>query len=410
VDAILITIGDEVLRGYTLDTNAHWLTGALTRAGHRVIRRVTVPDQAPAIGAALDGARADAALVILTGGLGGTPDDLTLDVVSAHLGRGVADDPELLEALETTVRLRGGRRSHAVQRIARRIDGAERLDNPVGQAPGVWIEDGDTTFVLLPGVPGEVRGITEASLLPRLGPGDVQVITRRTVGIGESVLAERLRARGLLVPVAYLPWAGGVDLHLSAPAGPSWPDDVRKTVDVIEEVSGDALLGTATVKLEVHVGELLRSRDETVAVGESLTGGGVGVLLTSVPGASDYFLASTVAYANSVKVAALKVRPETIETRGAVSAEVAQEMAIGARDRAGADWGVATTGVAGPDGRSEEKPVGLVYLGLALPDGETVTWRRRYPGDRAHITRLAAAGALDLLRRGLEGRSLEAPS
>jgi nicotinamide-nucleotide amidase len=409
VDVILITVGDEVLRGYTLDLNAHWLTRVLTDAGHRVLRRTTVPDAADAIGAALDDARRAAGLVILTGGLGGTPDDRTLDVVSGHLGLAVEDDLELRDALEAEVRLRGGQRTQAVRRIARRIQGADRLTNPVGQAPGVWIADGETIVVLLPGVPSEVRGIAESSLLPRLGQGEVEVITRRTVGIGEGALAERLRARGLPEEVAFLPWMGGVDLHLTSPRRGRWPEPVRRAVALIEEVAGDGLLGDATVRLEVRVGDLLRRREETVAVGESLTGGGIGAALTSVPGASDYFLASTVAYANAAKVTALKVRPETIESWGAVSAEVAAEMALGARERAGADWGLSTTGVAGPDGGSDEKPVGLVYLGLALPDGETVTWHRRYPGDRAHITALAVAGALDLLRRGLEGRSLEAP-
>lgn len=399
MDVALLTIGDEVLMGHTLDTNAQRLGRTFTTLGHRILAHETVPDEPIAIGRAVTRLRARADLLVVTGGLGGTPDDITLDTIAALLGRSVRESPELLEAFARRYPPPGGVFPEATRRIARVIEGAELLDNPVGQAPGVYVADPNgADLLLLPGVPGELRAILAGAEARFAAADAVRARTLRVVGASESQLDEALRARGV-AGVAFLPGPGWLDLRLPLGAGDA-------LVEAVEAICGDGLIGDETAVLEAIVGAQLTEAGQTVATAESLSGGAVGARLTRVPGASAYFLGGVSAYANEVKHRVLGVDSALLDAAGAVSGEVARHMALGVKRITGADYGLSTTGIAGPTGATPGKPVGLVYVGLATPDGSALARVRRFPGDRAAVLSRTVTFALDLLRRALSGLSL----
>ncbi len=396
----IISIGDELLDGHTLDTNFQHLAAALSGAGHRVTEHVTVGDSSAAINRAMDAVATPGRIVILTGGLGGTPDDVTLDAVGARLGRPPEVDAELHARFESIFAERGRRMSDAAAHIARRIPGTERLENPVGLAPGVLADEGGVRYVLLPGVPRELRAIVETSLLPRLGAGpDGRVQTFRAVNVGEGEVARSLADAGVS-GVSFLPAIRRVDVAVRLPGGPLSPGDEERLARIVAAL-GDHLIGDEHATLEDVCTARLIERGETLGLAESLTGGRIAAAFTRVPGVSRTFLGGQVVYSNDAKVRWLGVSPETLAVHGAVSAETAGEMAAGAARSAGAKWGLSTTGIAGPGGATEEKPVGLVYLGLARPDGSVHVVRRRYLGDRLMIVDHTVADAMDLLRRAL---------
>jgi nicotinamide-nucleotide amidase len=400
----MVTIGDEVLAGHTLDTNFHYLTRSLGRAGHRMVRHETVGDEADAIADAVGLCMGRADLVVVSGGLGGTPDDITLDAVAAALGRSVRESPEVLARLEAGYASRGQTMPPIARRIARVIEGSEVLENPVGQAPGVWLATDEAVVVLLPGIPAELRGITEGALTEKLRhhPPDHRILTVRTVGLGESVLAQALADRGV-VEVAFLPASGMVDICLRVPREDPLPARAAAALEAVRELAGDAIIGDDTDTLEGVVGRALTERAETVACAESLTGGRLGSRIVNVPGASAYFLGSAVTYANALKVEWLGVARSTLDATGAVSPATAREMALGVRVRSGATWALSTTGIAGPTGATPGKPVGLVYMALAGPDDRTHVIGRHFMGSRRQVTDRTVVAALDLLRRALGG-------
>jgi nicotinamide-nucleotide amidase len=400
MDVTVITVGDEILSGRTLDTNFHFLAGSLTRLGIGVSRHLTVGDRPSEIRDAIRLAVGSARLVLVSGGLGGTPDDVTIDGAADALGRGVRDAVDLRQELEATYAARGQRIPSTIGRLAREIDGARRLHNPVGQAPGQLIAAAGATVVLLPGVPAELRGIFERSLAPLLAVerGGRTTHVFRTAGIGEGQLSERIGALGIS-GVSFLPSAGRVDLCLRLPDAPG--DDATARIQAVRDAVGDALYAESDETLEEVVGRELARRRERLAVAESLTGGSLGAAIVGVPGASAYFLGSAAAYANALKTLWLGVPEEHFAGPGAVSAEVAYAMADGVRARTGAEWGISTTGIAGPTGGTAEKPTGLVYFGLARPEGRVEVVRRRFTGGRSVVIERTVAAALDLLRRGL---------
>ncbi len=405
--AEIITIGGEILSGHTLDTNFHVLARFLSGHGIELGRHVTVGDEPEAIRDAMRAAMARAELILTTGGLGGTPDDLTRDVVSGLLGRKLLVRPELLSRFEAAYRGRGLEMPDATRRIACVPEGARLLSNPVGQAPGLWLETAQVTIVLLPGVPAEMRAVLATDLEPLIAARGTGRHSRvfRTVGIGEAALAEALAARGV-EGVAFLPGAGQVDIRLTVPAPDPSPEATTRAIAAIREVAGMALFAEEDVSLEAVVGRELLRRGETLALAESLTGGQVGAAITRVPGASAYFVGSAVTYSNDLKRDWLGVSDELLTRFGAVSPETAAAMAGGVRRETASDWGLATTGIAGPGGGTPEKPVGLVCFGLAFPDGEVHTACRRLAGDRSGILERTVVAALDLLRRALAGLPL----
>ena len=415
----ILTIGTELLLGYTVDTNAAELGRAVAAAGGEITRRTTVADRPEAIRAGLAEALDRAGFVITTGGLGPTRDDMTKTVVADLLGKRLVLDEQLLAGLEARFK-RLGRPMPAVNRTQAEVpEGATVLPNPRGTAPGLWVEDArGRVVVLLPGVPREMRGLLVEEVLPRLvarHAGEPPVVLSRTVrttGIAESALAERV---GPIEPeiapltLAYLPSVEGVDLRVTA-WGLGARDAEARLAAVVERLRaavGEHRYGEDAADLAAVVLDALRSGRHRLGVAESCTGGMLAERVTNIPGASATFIGGVVAYADVVKTAALKVPIETLEAHGAVSEQTVCAMAEGAQRLFSADCTMAVTGIAGPDGGTPDKPVGTVWLAARVHTA-TRAVKRVFPGDRDEIRRRAAQAALDLLRRVLtesEGRS-----
>lgn len=413
----LITIGDELLLGYTIDTNGAWLARALASDGIIVVRRTSVGDGADAIAAAVQGALERTGAVITTGGLGPTSDDLTKPAIAALFNRTMREDPTVVEFLKKRWKALGRTgdipRSNLQQ--AQIPEGASILANEHGTAPGIWLDDAQGRWVaMLPGVPREMRGMFTDQLVPRLrkrvvgAPTVVRSRTIRTTGIPESTLADRIAAidgfalEGL--SLAYLPGWEGVDLRLTARhhAGDAADARLARVGNVLREAAGTYGYGEGADDLAATVLTLLRTAHKSIAVAESCTGGLLGARLTAIPGSSDTIIGGIMAYHNAVKQQSLGVRADTLKAHGAVSEETAREMASGVRRALGADVGVSITGIAGPDGGTPEKPVGTVCVGVDV-DGAVTSVRSQMIGDRHEIRQRSAQAALNLVRLALLG-------
>jgi nicotinamide-nucleotide amidase len=410
----IITIGDELLLGFTTDTNAAYLARELAGLGVEVVRRATVGDDADAIASAVRDALDRTGAVITTGGLGPTADDLTKPAIAALFGRRLEMREEIVAMIEERFRLYGfkGPMPASNRQQALVPEGARVLDNRHGSAPGIWIEDDRRRWVaMLPGVPREMRGMTHDVIIPeltsRMGPVREVVRSRtlRCMGISESHLADLLgdRAREVRgLPVAYLPSVAGIDLRLTTRGMPS--GDATALLDAaigeLTPIIGDHVYGENEDDLADIVLQLARERNLRLAVAESCTGGMLGARLTAIPRASDVFVGGMIAYDDGVKINQLGVDAATLREHGAVSEQTAREMATGIRRSLGAQISVAITGIAGPSGGSPEKPVGLVWI-AAQVDDRVRTSHRVYPGNRDEIRQRASQGALDLVRRML---------
>jgi nicotinamide-nucleotide amidase len=406
----VLTIGTELLLGYTVDTNAAELGRALAAAGAEITRRTTVADRPEAIRAGVAEALDRAGFVITTGGLGPTRDDMTKTVVAELFGKRLVLDERLLAGIQARFD-RLGRTMPAINRTQAEVpEGAVILPNARGTAPGLWVEDaGGRVVVLLPGVPREMRGLLVEEVLPRIVArqgGERRVVLSRTVrttGLSESALAERV---GPIEPdiapltLAYLPSVQGVDLRVTA-WGLELKDAEARLADVVRRLKaavGEHGYGEEDADLAAVLLEALRTGRHRLAVAESCTGGMLGERITNIPGASDTFIGGVVAYADVIKTAALKVPLETLEAYGAVSAEAVRAMAEGAQRLFSADCTIAVTGIAGPGGGTPEKPVGTVWLAARVHTATRVL-QRVFPGDRDEVRRRAAQAGLDLLRR-----------
>jgi nicotinamide-nucleotide amidase len=421
LDVELVTIGDELLLGFTVDTNAAHLARTLAGVGARIVRRASVGDEAAVIADAVREALQRTGAVITTGGLGPTADDLTRDAIARLFGRALVLDAALLADLEARWFTRFNHPLPPSNRQQVMIpEGADVLPNRHGSAPGIWLEDAEGRWVaMLPGVPREMRGMLADTLLPRLqsrlaGPARVvRSRTVRTVGIAESALADRLGAQARTVeglPLAYLPGPEGVDLRVTAPLLPPAEADARlgAAVEALRAQVGSYVYGEDDADLAALAVQGCRVRGWTVAVAESCTGGMLGMRLTAVPGASDVVLGGIIAYANAIKVQELGVPASVLESEGAVSEAVALAMAAGVRQRCGATVGIGITGIAGPGGGTPDKPVGTVWVAVDV-DGHARAARAVFPGDRHEIRYRAAQAALDRLRRAVDGRPPEPP-
>ena len=409
---VLLTVGDEILLGQIINTNAAWLGERLALAGADVRRSETVGDEADALAGSIRRATDDGAdLVVITGGLGPTHDDITKSVVADVFEAPLTLRQDVLDAVEARFAARGRPFPPSNRALADVPRGFEVLDNPVGTAAGLWGErtvDGRRqVVVMMPGVPYEMQAISEGSVLPRvraLGADEVAHRSLLTVGKGESGVAEQIGPLEAVltegVALAFLPSLGVVRLRLTA-KGPDRAA-VRRALDLsVEAVRarlGDLVFGEERATLEETVGELLVEQGATLALAESCTGGAIAARLTSAPGASRFLQGGVVAYCNSVKETVLGVAPATLEADGAVSEAVALQMARGVRERLGADVGLSTTGVAGPTGGTEDKPVGTVWIGYADGEGERAV-RLQFTTDRAVNIGLTSTAALNLVRR-----------
>jgi nicotinamide-nucleotide amidase len=412
MNAEILTIGAEILAGDILDTNARDLARALKGLGIAVSRHLSVPDEEPVIAQAVREAMDRAEVVVVTGGLGPTPDDRTRDGVALAFGVGRVRHDELLPALEARFRSFGRRDMPEVNLTQITLpEGAEALPNPAGTAPGFRMERGDSVLFVVPGIPREMRAILEGSIVPWLTRHrPVRALFTRvlkTQGIGESDLVTRYgKVFDTLadVDLAFYPQTPGVNLKLTARAddGPTARRRLEAAERVLREGLDTYIYGADDEDLAGVVGELLVRRGWTVATAESCTGGAIAAYLTSVSGSSRYVDRGVVAYSNRAKVELLGVPESLIAEHGAVSEPVARAMAEGLRKRSGVDVVVATTGIAGPTGGSAEKPVGLVYSAVAAPTGVRA-FRSNYPGDRATVVERAVRTDVNRLRLVLLG-------
>jgi nicotinamide-nucleotide amidase len=383
-----------------------------------VVRRATVGDDAEAIAMAVRDALERTGAVITTGGLGPTADDMTKPAIAALFGRRLEMREDIVAVLEERFRQYGFRGGMPASNRQQALvpEGARVLENRHGSAPGIWIEDDNGRWVaMLPGVPRELRGMTEDVLIPalreRLGTSREVVISRtiRCMGISESHLADLLgdlarSVRGL--PLAYIPSVTGIDVRLTARGMPDHEAVtlLASAVGDLREIIAQHIYGEDETDLAEVVLQQCRERSYRIAVAESCTGGLLGARLTSVPGSSEVFHGGIIAYDDSVKTTQLGVDANTLRSDGAVSEEVARAMATGIAQLMRTQVGIAITGIAGPGGGTAEKPVGLVWIAVSV-DGTVRTSHRVYPGNRQEIRERAAQTALDLVRRMLASRT-----
>ena len=405
----LLTIGNELLLGFTADTNGAEIARVLSAVGVRVVRRTSVGDSADDIRDAVSEALARTGAVLTTGGLGPTRDDVSKHAVAGLFDAPLEFDPEVWAGLvERFVRM--GRTPPASNRSQAEVPrGATVLRNRWGTAPGLWLEGAPGLVIMLPGVPGEMRMLLEHEVLPRLaGRADGLVVRSRlvrTTAIAESALAERMGdVERELAPLtlAYLPGPDGVDLRLTAWQLPPGEADQRlgAAAALLRRRAGEHVYGEGDTDLAAVVLEAARARRLTIATAESCTGGLVGGRLTAIPGSSDVYLGGVVSYANELKLALLGIEPSQLDAHGAVSEPVALAMARGAAVRLGSGAAVSVTGIAGPGGGSEAKPVGTIWV--AAVAGDRLEARHAVlSGNRQEIRARAAQAALYLLRRVL---------
>jgi len=409
--AAIIAVGSEMLGPLRQDTNSLWLAARLEEIGILVVRKSVVGDVPEMIGEEIANASRAASLIFMTGGLGPTADDVTVPSVARWLGLPLRRDEEFIAKMRARFEARGFRMPAVNEKQADFIVGAKVLENPRGTAPGFWVERQDQEIIILPGVPSEMREIMEDRVLPALRERAGGIVCRRRVlriaGTGESAveeLAAPVYEKWKEHPVTILASPGEIQLHLCARGE---PDEAARALEGMEAdfraALGHRIFGTDEEDLAQTVGRLLREQRKTLALAESCTGGLVSALLTEIPGSSDYFLGSIVSYANSAKEELLNVEGETLRRAGAVSEEVAREMARGARKQFGSDLAVAVTGIAGPDGGSAEKPVGTIHFALCDREEREVLKRRQFVGDRDAVRRAASLHTLELIRRHLVG-------
>ena len=410
----VVTIGDELLLGYTIDTNAAHLARELAGSGVEIVRRTTCGDSAESIATAVREALERSGGVITTGGLGPTSDDLTKPAIAAAFGRRMVLDEEHLAWMRDRWATRWPERPMPDANIQQAMlpEGARKLANNHGSAPGIWLEDDRGRWVaMLPGVPREMRGMLADTLLPlvraRLGTVErvVRSRTLRSTGVAESLIADRIatiRDGVGEVGLAYLPNVDGVDLRLTVrDAAPDDADSrLAAAADRVRRVMGDAIYGEGDADLAAVVLDACRARGLMLGVAESCTGGMLGERLTAVPGSSDVVRGGVIAYDDAIKRSLLGVPAELLAVHGAVSEPVVRAMASGARTRLDVGAALAITGVAGPGGGTDAKPVGTVWIALDL-NGAVESRLLRLWGDRDEIRRRSVQAALELLRRAL---------
>lgn len=411
--AEIITIGDEILIGQIVDTNAAYIARRLNDSGIVVSERTSVGDNARQITESIDRALSRCEVVITTGGLGPTKDDITKTTLARMFSSPMVNDAKVEQHVRTMLERRGIAFNELNRSQAMVPECCTVLFNAHGTAPGMWFERDGHVLVNLPGVPFEMRHLMEDEVLPRLRQRfRMQSIVHRTMiteGIAESILAERIAAWEDALPeylkLAYLPAPNIVRLRLSAyeVEGESVLAEIERRFAQLAEIIPDNIVGFETATMQESVHRLLTDRRQTLAAAESCTGGKIASLFTAMPGASAYFLLGATTYSNESKINVLGVNPQTIATYGAVSEQTAREMAEGVRRITGADYGVATTGIAGPDGGSVEKPVGTVWFAVASAKG-TFAAMKNSGTDRGQIIDRASAYAIQMLRDAIIGK------
>ncbi|MFN5066910.1 MAG: competence/damage-inducible protein A [Aphanizomenon flos-aquae DEX188] len=411
--AEIICVGTEMLLGDILNSNAQYLAQQLAQLGIPHYYQTVVGDNPERLKEVIEIAASRVQILIFTGGLGPTPDDLTCETIADFFGVPLKERADIIEDIAEKFAQRGRVMSANNRKQALIPQGAEILPNPTGTAPGIiWQPRPGLTIFTFPGVPSEMYQMWTQTAVPFLksqGWGKEIIYSRslRFWGIGESALAEKVAPYFNLTNPTVAPYAGKGEVRLRISAKATDSTTAEALITPIEkqliEIAGLDYYGANDDTLASVVGNLLRSSGETLSIAESCTGGGLGQMLTEIPGSSDYFWGGVIAYDNSVKIGLLGVNPEDLEKFGAVSAIVAEQMAAGVKNRLSTTWGLSITGIAGPTGGTETKPVGLVYIGLAGP-GDEVTSFEHHLGTirgRSLIRYVGANSALDNLRRRL---------
>lgn len=405
--AAVLCIGTELTRGELLNSNAQWLAESLTRIGHEVTAVDCVDDDRGRIEACLKRLAAEHQVLVCTGGLGPTTDDITTECAARVAGVGLFRDAASLKTIEELFARFGRQMAPSNAKQADFPVGARVLPNPNGSAPGFCVQLGSAAAYFMPGVPREMKAMFDASIAPELSAlvADArEQIVLRCFGLPESEANDRMAGIEAAFGVTIGYRASLPELEVKVQARAATREAVhllaRRAADEAKSRLGDHVYAEGFGSLPEHVGTLLAERSQTLAIAESCTGGLAAALLTRIPGSSRYFLGGAVAYANAAKTQLLGVPAELISAHGAVSTEVARAMAEGVRRHLGADFGLAFTGIAGPDGGTPQKPVGLVHWALASAD-ETQARERVFVGGRVDVQHRAVFSGFDLLRRTL---------
>ncbi len=413
MSAEVICIGTELLLGDILNTNCQYLAQELANLGIPHYYQTVVGDNVSRIHQVLETAINRSSILIFTGGLGPTPDDLTTETIASFFDTPLQEDPQIVADISRKFASVGREMTPSNRKQALVPQGAKSLPNPTGTAPGIiWQPKSGITIMTFPGVPSEMYRMWQETAIPFLksqgwGKDTIYSEMMRFRGIGESALAEKVVHLFDSDNPTVAPYAGKgeVRLRVAAKAVDRAKAEaiIKPVATEIKNIAGLDYFGSNEDTLASVVGKLLSDRAQTLSVAESCTGGGLGAMLTETSGSSRYFWGGIISYANQVKQNLLNVNPQDLEQHGAVSATVAGQMALGVKQRLQTDWGIGITGIAGPGGGTESKPIGLVYIGLATPENKTITQEYRF-GDRRgrELTRyLSSCSALDLLRRNL---------
>ncbi|HZI26180.1 MAG TPA: competence/damage-inducible protein A [Chryseolinea sp.] len=410
ITAELLTIGDELLYGQIVDTNAQWMSVALTNAGIKVIRKTSVGDEEGAILNAFAEAEGRADIILITGGLGPTSDDLTKPCLAKYFKCELKVNDEALAEVTEFFKSRGRELTEVNRQQAALPECCEKITNKVGTAPGMWFERNKKVFVSMPGVPHEMKLMMTDLIVPKLKQTFVTPVIHhqmiRTIGIGESFLAEKIvdweKSLPSHIKLAYLPGLGEVKLRLTGIGNSieSLQAETQILTKKLQELVGQFIFGLGEDPIEVVIGKKLLEKNLTLSIAESCTGGYVSHLITSVPGSSAYFQGSMVPYAYEIKMQHLGVNPETLQRYGAVSEETILEMAARIRTKFNTDIGVATSGIAGPGGATPEKPVGTVWIGYS-DQHQTIAKKLQLSKDRIVNIKIASLAVLNFIRTSM---------
>ena len=405
--AEIITIGDEILIGQILDSNSAWIAKELNLIGIQVKQISSVSDDKQHIYDALKEAETRADIVLITGGLGPTKDDITKDALCSYFDTKLIVDASVLKRVEDIFKVYKRSLLDSNKKQAEVPDSCRVLDNKLGTAPGMLFSKGNKTIVSMPGVPYEMKGIMVDFVLPLLADKTTEHIVHKTIltqGVGESILAEKLKEwefllEGKNIKLAYLPSPGSVRLRLTKKGSNKdlLNNEIEIEIEKLYSLIPKYIFGKEQEKMEQVIGELLRKDKLTISTAESCTGGAIAHKLTGIPGSSDYFQGSVVAYSNDVKINILGVSEKVINQYGAVSEEVAMKMATSIRRITRSDYGISCTGIAGPGGGSDDKPIGTVWIGFSF-ENESYAKCFHFGNNRTRNIEITVLTALNLLR------------
>ena len=407
--AEIITIGDELLIGQVVDTNSAFIATKLNEAGIQVAQITSVSDNREHIMEALDNASKRADIIVMTGGLGPTNDDITKLTLCEYFKVGLRFDAVAYKDVENVFKIRGREVSEINRKQADLPENSVALRNKNGTAPGMWFDVNGKIYVSMPGVPYEMKALMENEVIPKLKKQfTLPVIIHKnvlTIGIGESVLAEKITAwesslAADNIKLAYLPSIGMVRLRLSTTGADKnmLEEKVDTKISALKDLVGEYIFGYENDTLEQIVGNLLKERKQTLSLAESCTGGYISHLITAISGSSDYYKGSVIAYSYEIKTLELGVNAELLNVKGAVSQEVVEQMALAVRKKFKTDYSIAVSGIAGPGGGTPEKPVGMVWIAIATPE-KVFSKKCQFANNRMRNIQMTANTALNLLRK-----------